>query len=72
MGALCEAVPPLSSGREIPRCTAEGLRVGGSQSVILTDVRRSGKSTLQAQLLREDGVAIEVVPAWRWLIQRSG
>ena len=31
---------------------ASDLTVGGSQAVILTGVRRSGKSTLQAQLMR--------------------
>ena len=49
-------VPP-SPPREVERQLVASLTVSGSQATVLTGVRRCGKSTLQAQLMRRAGGA---------------
>jgi predicted AAA+ superfamily ATPase len=44
-------LPPVT-GKEVARQLVSDLSVRGSQAVILTGVRRCGKSTLQTQLMR--------------------
>ncbi len=49
---LRDSVVPPPPGREVPRELAVGLTLSPSHATVLTGVRRCGKSTLQAQLMR--------------------
>ena len=51
------ALPPPPDP-EVPRALAGALAPGPSHALVLTGVRRCGKSTLQAQLLRRGGPAV--------------
>ena len=47
--------PAATPGTEIARDLRPALPLGSAQAVVLTGVRRAGKSTLQAQLMKERG-----------------
>ncbi len=49
---LRDPILPPPPAEEVERRLASGITVRGSQAVILTGVRRCGKSTLQVQLMR--------------------
>jgi uncharacterized protein len=50
---LRDQQPPDTPGREVERELAGELPGKSTQAIVLTGVRRAGKSTLQAQLMRE-------------------
>ena len=57
LSILREPLIPLTSPPEIERELATQLTVRSSQAMVLTGVRRCGKSTLLAQLMRREGTA---------------
>ncbi len=52
VSVLRDPILPPPPAEEVKRRLASGITVSGSQAVILTGVRRCGKSTLQVQLMR--------------------
>jgi hypothetical protein len=50
---LADQKPQETTGPELPRDLAEEVRMRPGQALVLTGVRRCGKSVLQAQLMRE-------------------
>ena len=52
VAVLRDPILPPPPPVEVERQIASNMRVSGPQSVVLTGVRRCGKSTLQAQLIR--------------------
>ena len=54
---LRNPLAPPPPPREVERHLVASLTVSGSQATVLTGVRRCGKSTLQAQLMRRAGGA---------------
>jgi len=53
MQVLKEQRTPAAPEHEVERALAAGLPNGTDQALVLTGVRRCGKSTLQAQLMRQ-------------------
>jgi predicted AAA+ superfamily ATPase len=49
---LRDPVVPRPPSREVPRTLAPELKLRPGSATVLTGVRRCGKSTLQAQLMR--------------------
>ena len=49
---------PAPPDAEVPRALAEAITLRPSHATVLTGVRRCGKSTLQAQLMRNVGQAV--------------
>ncbi len=58
---VCLEVTPTNRAREL-RGVVEGTRVRGRRRAIVVTLHQSDR-------LVEDGVPIDVVPAWRWLAQ---
>jgi predicted AAA+ superfamily ATPase len=56
---VCLELRPANFGREL-RGVIEGTRLHGRRRVLVLTL-------YQADQLREDGVDIEVIPAWRWM-----
>lgn len=56
---VCVELTPANLGREV-RGVVEGVRLCGSRRALVVTLD-------QADHLQEDGVKIEVIPAWRWM-----
>ena len=56
---VCLELTPANLGREL-RGVIEGTRLHGRRRALVVTLD-------QADQLREDGVDIEVIPAWRWM-----
>ncbi|HOX02955.1 MAG TPA: ATP-binding protein [Candidatus Paceibacterota bacterium] len=56
---VCIELTPANRGREL-RGAIEGARLPGKRRALVLTLD-------QADHLREDGVSIEVIPAWRWM-----
>ena len=56
---VCLELTPANRGREL-RGVVEGTRLPGRRRAVVVTLDQSDR-------LREDGVEVEVVPAWRWL-----
>ena len=57
---VCLELTPANRGREL-RGVIEGTRLRGQRRAVVVTLDQSDR-------LREDGVEIDVVPAWRWLV----
>ena len=56
---VCLELTPANRGREL-RGVIEGTRLRGKRRAVVVTLNQTDR-------LREDGVEIEVIPAWRWL-----
>ena len=56
---VCLELTPANRGREL-RGAIEGTRLRGKRRAVVITLNQTDR-------LREDGVEIEVIPAWRWL-----